>query len=148
MGVETRKRPTITLQSSIGPDEGDRRHADEMSDRGKQNDAGLLHLKRCYLRILQRIAEQRFRDLALSDGAKNGLQLRPVGGFLPGSGTARTWMNTDLLNVTVNDGVVDLWGIASSDAERKAIRVATETTPGVSAVNDNIKACPVGIGAL
>ena len=33
---------------------------------------------------------------------------------------------------------VDLWGIAQSEAEHKAIRTAAETTPGVSAVNDNL----------
>jgi CBS domain-containing protein len=47
------------------------------------------------------------------------------------------WAHTLLLNVTVNGGVVDLWGIAGSDAERKAIRVAAESTPGVTAVNDH-----------
>ena len=43
-----------------------------------------------------------------------------------------------LLNVTVNGGVVDLWGITGSDAERKAIRVAAESAPGVTAVNDHL----------
>ena len=51
---------------------------------------------------------------------------------------AQGWLDTFLLNVTVNGGVVDLWGITRSDAERKAIRVAAESTPGVSAVNDNL----------
>jgi CBS domain-containing protein len=48
------------------------------------------------------------------------------------------WAHTALLNVTVNAGVVDLWGVTRSDTERKAIRVAAETTPGVCAVNDNL----------
>jgi predicted transcriptional regulator len=48
------------------------------------------------------------------------------------------WAHTALLNVTVNAGVVDLWGVTRSDAERQAIRVAAETTPGVCAVNDNL----------
>ena len=51
---------------------------------------------------------------------------------------AQGWLDTFLLNVTVNGGIVDLWGITRSDAERKAIRVAAESTPGVSAVNDNL----------
>jgi CBS domain-containing protein len=50
----------------------------------------------------------------------------------------QTWTHTSLLNVTVKDGVVDLWGIAMSEAERKAIRVAAESMPGVRAVNDNL----------
>ncbi|HEY7297032.1 MAG TPA: CBS domain-containing protein [Xanthobacteraceae bacterium] len=48
------------------------------------------------------------------------------------------WAHTLLLNVTVNGGVVDLWGITGSDAETKAIRVAAESTPGVTAVNDHL----------
>jgi CBS-domain-containing membrane protein len=38
---------------------------------------------------------------------------------------AQPWVHTDLLNVTVNDGAVSLWGITTSETERKAIRVAT-----------------------
>jgi CBS-domain-containing membrane protein len=51
---------------------------------------------------------------------------------------AQPWAHTSLLNVTVNDGVVDIWGITRSEAEKKALRVAAETTPGVRSVNDNI----------
>jgi hypothetical protein len=40
--------------------------------------------------------------------------------------------------VTVNGGVIDLWGLAASEAERHAIRVAAENTPGVRAVNDRL----------
>ena len=48
------------------------------------------------------------------------------------------WAHTSFLNVTVNDGVVDVWGMTYSDSERKAIRVAAEATPGVRAVNDHL----------
>jgi len=48
------------------------------------------------------------------------------------------WAHTGLLNVTVSNGIVDLWGLAESEAERKAIRVAAESAPGVDAVNDNL----------
>jgi CBS-domain-containing membrane protein len=51
---------------------------------------------------------------------------------------AQPWAHTSLLNVTVNDGVVDIWGITHSEAEKQALRVAAETTPGVRAVNDNV----------
>ncbi|MFZ2155371.1 MAG: BON domain-containing protein [Bradyrhizobium sp.] len=43
-----------------------------------------------------------------------------------------------MLNVTVSDGVVDLWGVAESKAERKAIKVAAGAAAGVRAVNDNL----------
>ena len=48
------------------------------------------------------------------------------------------WAHNSLVNVTVKDGVVDLWGCTDSDVERDAIRVAAEATHGVSAVNDNL----------
>jgi len=48
------------------------------------------------------------------------------------------WAHTGLLNVTVANGVVDLWGLAESEAERRAIRIAAEAAPGVAAVHDNL----------
>jgi len=51
---------------------------------------------------------------------------------------AQPWAHTALLNVTVNDGIVDIWGITQSEAEKKALRVAAETMPGVRAVNNNV----------
>jgi CBS domain-containing protein len=48
------------------------------------------------------------------------------------------WAHIGLLNVTVSNGIVDLWGLADSEAERKAIRVAAESAPGVGAVHDNL----------
>jgi CBS domain-containing protein len=56
------------------------------------------------------------------------------------------WADTHLLNVTVTDGVVSLWGVISSETERKAIRVAAEATPGVRAVNDYLARGPIGHG--
>jgi CBS domain-containing protein len=57
------------------------------------------------------------------------------------------WAHTRLLNVTVTDGVVSLWGIRSSETERQAIRVAAEATPGVKAVNDHLARGPIGHGS-
>jgi len=48
------------------------------------------------------------------------------------------WARPALLSVTVQDGTVDLWGIVESAAEKKAVRVLVEVTPGVRAVNDNL----------
>jgi CBS domain-containing protein len=52
------------------------------------------------------------------------------------------WGRPWLLNVIVKDGVVDLWGVARSDAERKAIRIAAEGIQGVRAVRDNLAIRP------
>lgn len=55
---------------------------------------------------------------------------------------ARRWAHTGLLNVTVNGGIVELWGMAQSQEERNAIRVAAEGIDGVVAVNDNLTIYP------
>jgi len=55
---------------------------------------------------------------------------------------AQPWAHTAQLNVTVNDGVVNLWGVTNSETERKAIQVAAETTPGVRTVNDHLTLRP------
>lgn len=46
------------------------------------------------------------------------------------------------LNVTVADRVVHLWGTALSEAQKVEIRVATESIPGVSAVEDHLSVLP------
>jgi CBS-domain-containing membrane protein len=53
---------------------------------------------------------------------------------------AQPWAHTSLLNVTVNDGVIDLWGVTDSETERKALRIAAEAMPGARAVNDHLVA--------
>jgi CBS domain-containing protein len=53
------------------------------------------------------------------------------------------WAHTSLLNVTVNDGIVDLWGIVHTAIEKDAIRVAAESTKGVRAVNNNLVLHPI-----
>lgn len=52
------------------------------------------------------------------------------------------WTNTFRLNVTVTNGVVNLWGMVESEQERKAITVAAEAIPGVTAVNDHLMRLP------
>jgi CBS domain-containing protein len=53
------------------------------------------------------------------------------------------WARTAMLNVTVHDGIVDLWGIVDSQTEKQAIRVAAEVVPGVQAVNDGLVVRPL-----
>lgn len=57
---------------------------------------------------------------------------------------SQPWVHTTLVNVTVADGVVSLWGIADSATEMQALRVVAETTPGVRGVNDYLAKMPVG----
>jgi hypothetical protein len=57
---------------------------------------------------------------------------------------AQKWPHTTQLNATVKDGVVDVWGICHSDAEREAVRIAAENIPGVRAVKNNLSMPPIG----
>jgi CBS domain-containing protein len=59
---------------------------------------------------------------------------------------SQQWADISTLNVIVTDGVVDLWGVARSDTERKAFRVAAEATPGIRVVNDHMKTWHVEAG--
>jgi CBS domain-containing protein len=56
------------------------------------------------------------------------------------------WLRPFLVNVTVTDGAIDLWGLVDSLVEKKALHVAVENTPGVKAVNDNVLVRPAGSG--
>ena len=57
------------------------------------------------------------------------------------------WSRPALINVIVQDGMVELWGVVDSQTEKKAVRVAAEVTPGVRAVNDNLIIRPAESGA-
>lgn len=48
------------------------------------------------------------------------------------------WAPLGALNVTVQNGVVDLWGTITDERERKALIVAAENIPGVVAVRDHL----------
>jgi CBS domain-containing protein len=56
------------------------------------------------------------------------------------------WVRPSLVNVTVTDGTVDLWGIVDSAMEKRALRVAVEIVPGVKIINDNVVVRPAGAG--
>lgn len=53
------------------------------------------------------------------------------------------WSKGSLLNVTVQDGTVKLWGIVDSEAEKEAARVAAELVEGVKAIENNVAILPV-----
>jgi CBS domain-containing protein len=51
---------------------------------------------------------------------------------------AQSWWVGTYRHIVVVDGVVHLWGLARSQAERDAMRVAAETVPGVRGVEDHL----------
>jgi len=50
---------------------------------------------------------------------------------------SQKWADASEGRVVVSDGVVHFWGIVGSEAERKALRVAAENTPGVLGIEDH-----------
>ena len=52
--------------------------------------------------------------------------------------TKEPWAVMQQFNVTVHDGVVELWGIVELENQKEAIRVAAEITPGVRSVTNNL----------
>jgi CBS domain-containing protein len=57
------------------------------------------------------------------------------------------WSRHLLLNATVQDGAVKLWGVVDSEAEKEAARVAAEQVAGVRAIENNVIVQPVVAGA-
>jgi CBS domain-containing protein len=51
---------------------------------------------------------------------------------------SKAWAPMTTLNVTVSNGVVDLWGTITNEEERSAIRITAENTPGVKLVHDHL----------
>ena len=60
---------------------------------------------------------------------------------------AQLW-RPSMLNVTVRDGTVDLWGFVTSDDEKKATRIAVESVPGVKTINDHLTIPPPAIAMV
>ena len=50
----------------------------------------------------------------------------------------QSWAPIVSLNVTVANGIVDVWGTIVEDRERRAIMVVAENTPGVKQVKDHL----------
>lgn len=50
----------------------------------------------------------------------------------------QSWAPKTTLNVSVADGVVDLWGTITNEEERHGMRVIAENTQGVKKVNDHL----------
>ena len=57
------------------------------------------------------------------------------------------WSKGSLLNVTVQSGRVQLWGVVDSDAEKQAARVAAELVEEVKAIENNVIVLPVVAGS-
>lgn len=59
-----------------------------------------------------------------------------------------TGLTFDRVNVIVQDGVVQLWGLVESQDEKSAAEVAAENTPGVKRVENNLGFLPLGMSSV
>jgi CBS domain-containing protein len=55
---------------------------------------------------------------------------------------------TELVNIVVSQGVVDVWGVADSLEVKRAIRVAAENAPGVREVRDHVSILPSNVRSV
>jgi CBS domain-containing protein len=55
------------------------------------------------------------------------------------------WAHLLSKNIIVQDGIVHLWGMVATEAERQALRLAAENSPGVKKVEDHLSRYPVKI---
>jgi CBS domain-containing protein len=60
---------------------------------------------------------------------------------------AEKWSKGSLMNVTVQSGRVQLWGLVDSEAEKQAARLAAELAEGVKTVENNVTVLPVVAGS-
>lgn len=76
------------------------------------------------------------RELSAADSASGGdLSIRDS---LLAEIKKEKWGPASTIDVTVRDGVVDLWGSITDERERRALIVAAENIPGVKGVNDHV----------
>ena len=51
---------------------------------------------------------------------------------------SQSWLNDSYINLTVNDGVVELWGFVVTTDQHSALRALVEETDGVNRVEDKL----------
>jgi osmotically-inducible protein OsmY len=51
---------------------------------------------------------------------------------------SKPWGKYAILNATVEDGVVKLWGLIASEAQKEAAQVTAELVRGVRGVENNL----------
>jgi CBS domain-containing protein len=51
---------------------------------------------------------------------------------------SQSWIDDHYISLTVNDGVVELWGFVDTADQRSALRILVEETDGVNRVDDKI----------
>lgn len=82
------------------------------------------------LKALVRLGEEMSPQAAATDSSLRDNVLAQL--------QSTAWADTSQVNVNVVRGNVELWGVVRSEAEKDAIRIAAELTPGVHTVSNNL----------
>lgn len=90
--------------------------------------------------LIQALASLR-KEIESSTTSDSMIRKRIMGQF-----KSEQWSRRSILNATVQDGKVKLWGIVASEAEKEAARVAAELVAGVRAVENNVIVQPAIAG--
>ena len=59
---------------------------------------------------------------------------------------AMPWIRPSIVNLAVRGGVAELTGFSDSDAQRLAVRIVVEETPGIHAVEDRMRVRKYAVG--
>lgn len=59
-----------------------------------------------------------------------------------------TGVQVEGISVIVNGGIVEIWGLVESLAQKQAVTVAAENVPGVSRVENHLGMMPRGVGYM
>jgi CBS domain-containing protein len=59
---------------------------------------------------------------------------------------AEPWLKSAFVNLTVKDGVVEIWGAVDSEEQHRALKVLVEGVPGVRNVVDRVSLLPKVVG--
>jgi CBS domain-containing protein len=84
--------------------------------------------------LLQGLATGKVGDTGPSD--------RQIKSAILATAQEEAGVRVPLVDITVADGVVHLWGIVGSESERDAIRVVAENTEGVRQVQTHLRVLP------
>jgi predicted transcriptional regulator len=76
-------------------------------------------------------------------GSAGEVQDRAIRDTLLADLARQDWTHSRPADLVVVDCVVHLWGVVGSEAERQALRIAAENTPGVRAVADHTTVDPL-----
>ena len=61
---------------------------------------------------------------------------------------SQPWLDASFLNVIVENGTVQLWGLVSSEDQRQALRILVEETAGVKNIDDRMSVGRPAMGTI